>query len=403
MSNVLRFLPTAAMFLIASVLVTNLQAQAPAATANTPTPTAAGTYVPGDFFYTVTGGFEQVDLSSQPSGTEPFARLYVQSGVIHPNGKLGTRWPSLGTSMWGAVRLLGSPNQTDTKGIFSVFADPSGQITSDKLSSVGTAIDFFFGPSIRIKSFGADTQRPNSEFDLVLGFGATTPLQSNQVTQAFVAPAFGTIECNTLSSHGKFGPALGSFGIKQSTNGVATGSTSACLLNTNAVTTSGGTATFAPVTTVAFSNADRTSFLLKDFVGGRFNHAFADDQTKRNYYVGTLDFGFGMDSAITGGVFRGSRWVFKADTIFPILIKGNATVYLFGSASLRLQRNITDNSPLILQPAVLTSITGTSSTAVPNVNTVVLPLQQPDRDFYRIGVGIDILSLITKKTQVTPQ
>ncbi len=115
------------------------------------------------------------------------------------------------------------------------------------------------------------------------------------------------------------------------------------------------------------------------------------------------DFTFGMDSSITGGVFRGNRWIFKTDAIYPLVNKGKATFYLFGSFSTRLEKNVTDNSPLILQPATLATVTGTGSTAVPNVNTVVLPLRQPDRDFYRIGVGIDLTTLIKAATSKTAQ
>ena len=43
-----------------------------------------------------------------------------------------------------------------------------------------------------------------------------------------------------------------------------------------------------------------------------------------------------------------------------------------------------------------TTLTGTGTTAVPNVNTVVLPLQQPNRDFYRFGIGLDAVCIFTK-------
>jgi hypothetical protein len=42
----------------------------------------------------------------------------------------------------------------------------------------------------------------------------------------------------------------------------------------------------------------------------------------------------------------------------------------------------------------VSTLSSGGSNQIPNVNTLVLPLQQPDRDLYRIGVGIDLLSLI---------
>jgi hypothetical protein len=344
-----------------------------------------------NLYCSMVGGFEQVDLSSLPSQTEPFLRFYIQSG----------QHAAFTGLLWSSIRLLGSPNQTDTNGIFSVFTDPTGQITAEKLSSVGAAVDFLVGAGYRF--YSNQGKGPNS-VDLILGFGATTPLQSNKVTQAFTAPAFGTAECNIL--YAKLGPTLSSpvYNVQKSTTGIATGSTTACLINANAPTTTTGTTTFAPINTIAFSNVDRTSFFLKDLAGVRFNHtAYSDTKNKEcstsPCYLGTLDFSFGNDSAITGGVLRGNRWVFKTDGVYPIIVQKLTTLYLFGSFSIRLARNSTDNTPLILQPATLTTVTGTGSNAVPNVNTVVLPLRQPDRDFYRIGVGIDVLSFFKSKKQ----
>lgn len=341
-----------------------------------------------EFYYTLIGGIEQGGLSSKPSQTAPFARVYIQSGAI---GRRETR-------LWTSVRLLGAPSQTDTQGIFSVFADPTGQITSEKLSSVGTAIDFTVGGAYRLTHW--DT---GNSADLIIGFGGTTPLESDKVTQAFTVPVFGTAECNIL--YGKLRSDLTNpaFGVQQSKTGVATGSTTACLLNTNSATSANGATTYAPITTLAFSNQDRTSFLLKDLIGVRLNHTVKSDKDKLcsdttvSCYLGSLDLSFGHDSAITGGVLRGNRWIAKADALYPIVATSRTTVYVFGSFSTRLERNTTDNTPLILQAATLSTVSGTGTTAVPNLNTLVLPLRQPDRDFYRVGVGIDLLGLFASK------
>ncbi|HWG17348.1 MAG TPA: hypothetical protein VN678_05765 [Acidobacteriaceae bacterium] len=352
-----------------------------------------GDYKTTENFVSLIGGIEQVDLSSQPSATEPFARFYVQS---KPTFLESTHKQMLA---WATVRVLGAPNQNDTAGIFSVFTDPTGQITSDKLSSVGAAVDFTLGGSYRLYITPLTADKPakpdpfGHTIELILGFGATTPLQSNKVNEAFTAPAFGTIECNTLFQKLQSDFAVPGYNIQKSQDGKATNSTNACLLNTNSATTSGSTTTYAPVNIIAFSSEDRTSFFLKDLAGLRWTQARADSSGASAHVFGSVDFTFGMDSAITGGVFRGKRWIFKTDGIYPIVTKGKATFYLFGSFSTRLKRNQTDNSPLILQPAALATVTGTASTAVPNVSTVVLPLRQPDRDFYRIGIGIDLTTL----------
>lgn len=383
MTRIVGFICTVLLFLSASTLHA-APMPAPKLCDDTADPKSPATSC--EAVFSLVGGLEWAELSSKPLVNEPFVRFFLQSGAIR-------KW-----RLWASVRLLGSPNQTDTNGIFSVFADPTGQITTQKLSSVGTAVDWALGPSYRISPW----DDPDNSVDIFLGFGATTPLESNTVTEAFKVPAFGTAECNILYT--KFADEFSSseYSIQKSPDGIATGSTTACLLNKNSATTSKGNTTYAPTTILAFSNPDRTSFLLKDFVGIRFNHTEKDSKTDKcsetnACSVGTLDFSFGHDSAITGGILRGKRVVFKTDGVYPMLVKGSAAVYIFGSFATRFARNQTDNTPLILQAASLPTLTGSGSSAVPNVNTVVFPLAQPDRDFYRIGVGIDVIALIKTK------
>ena len=166
--------------------------------ADSPDPDAPGTT--GKMVFSGLAGIEQVESSSLPSQTEPFVRLFLQAGQ-HDCFRL-----------WGAFRLLGAPNQSDTSGIFSIFTDPTGQISSEKLSSVGTAVDFAIGPSYRLVSW-ADT---NNSVDLIVGFGATSPLQSNKVTQAFTAPVFGTAECNILYNKLASNFRISSYGVQKS-------------------------------------------------------------------------------------------------------------------------------------------------------------------------------------------
>jgi hypothetical protein len=92
--------------------------------------------------------------------------------------------------------------------------------------------------------------------------------------------------------------------------------------------------------------------------------------------------------------------VFKADVIFPI---PKSPVYFFGSAATRLQKN-TDLPPLVLTATPIS--TGAADTTagaitVPSPSIFVLPLRQSDRDFYRIGLAVDLSSLLSKL--FTPQ
>lgn len=63
-----------------------------------------------------------------------------------------------------------------------------------------------------------------------------------------------------------------------------------------------------------------------------------------------------------------------------------AWLYLFGTAAIRLQRNDFRDT-LILK--------ADSSNAAPSdPNVALIPLRQPNKDFYRIGVGINFTNLL---------
>jgi hypothetical protein len=75
--------------------------------------------------------------------------------------------------------------------------------------------------------------------------------------------------------------------------------------------------------------------------------------------------------------------------------------YFFATSANRFEKNMT-LSPLILSPATVNSSTASACTSssstvcVPSPNVFVLPYKQPDRDFYSIGVGIDLVKVFTK-------
>jgi hypothetical protein len=101
--------------------------------------------------------------------------------------------------------------------------------------------------------------------------------------------------------------------------------------------------------------------------------------------IGVLDLVFGQDSAITRGMLR--HVVFKMDGTLPLKTGNAAYLYLFGSAYIRLAKN-QDQSPLILKTA--------SGVTVPDPSVIVLPLQIPDRDFYRLGIGLNLSQIFCK-------
>ncbi len=352
-------------------------------------------------------GVEQAGLSGKPSETEPFIRLFFRSaGIRHgPRSEGGD-----GLHAWGSVRLLGSPNTGSTSGVVSAFTDPSGSIKTDNFSSVGASVDYRVGLDWQLKNWTAH----RNSLSIVGGVGASSPLSSDKVFSAVSVPAFGTPECNILYNRFQTYFSDPAYHIGKGLANQATGAfpgasaTNACLLNLN---NPGGTATavtYSPVTTIAFSNQDRTSFLGKYGVGVRSIHRIrptgvltcgptdGPNQTGP-CAMGIVDATLGTDASVTGGKFALNRLVFKVDGIYPLPVKGTTFLYLFGSFTSRLKRNqAVDDPPLVLQAANLATVTGVGATGIPNVSSVVLPLLQPDRDFYRFGVGLDVGCVFAK-------
>jgi hypothetical protein len=98
-----------------------------------------------------------------------------------------------------------------------------------------------------------------------------------------------------------------------------------------------------------------------------------------------LDATIGQDAAVTRGLVR--HFVAKADGVLPVPATKNF-VYLFGSVYTRLKRN-QDYAPLILAAE-------TNKPTLPSAAVVILPLKQPDRDFFRIGVGLNLAQVFSK-------
>jgi hypothetical protein len=316
--------------------------------------------------------------------------------------------------------------------------NPAGTITSSSLSTVGAAIDYF--ASYEHEFFQPSTKNPNSgQFTLgpIFGFGATTPLSAQSATIGYAVPAFGTNECTQLiarfqatknpavpGQYGGYNPPLpGSAAITTTTqvgSATATSTTSPeyCIVQpgpTSTTSTASGATTTTTVsgtqiTNIAFSPIDRSSFLLKYAVGARLifrehsgssmrcssraanDHPY-DTLTNGPCVRDLVDLTVGQDQAITGGYWR--RFVFKSDLILPIAQTG---IYFFGTAAIRIRPN-QDLPPLILASTPISSGTSSATSGtvtVPSPSVFVLPLKQSDRDFYRIGIAIDLSKVLTK-------
>jgi hypothetical protein len=364
-----------------------------------------------DLNLSLIAGVEQSAQSSLSSEITPFVRIFARANPFKHSGSSKPADPSKPAKpsdskasnlyLWGTIRFLGAPTTSSTQGVVSVVSDPSGNLSTQTFSTIGTSLDVLVGGEYVL------TQKAKYSVSLIAGGGGTTPLQANTLALAFQAPPFGTIECAQLVPSipsNRFTTQFQNYNILPGSASNTTGSTPTCLVNGNNPTTTNGTTTYGPINTLAFSNQDRSNFFGKYEFGFRLidryhapgTSACGDTDTANHIGPcerGIVDGTIGQDSGITGGQFR--HLVFKMDAVYPLSVPSVQFLYLFGSIDFRLTSNTT-LAPLILQSAPLTALTGTGTTAVPNAQTAVLSLVQPDRDFYRFGVGVNLNQLFTK-------
>ena len=362
-----------------------------------------------DWVYSVHGGVEQSGVSAKDNQTNAFADLFIRAPF---NVRAG--------NIWLRARFLGAPTKSDTFNISSAVTDPTGTLKATSLSQVGNAVDYLIGiehdwlqPSVANPSRGMFT------VGFVAAVGATTPLSSQSASIAYAMPDYGTNECNQLQS--RFNTNAQSNGIPDPLPGpgsVTNSGQTTFYCSLLQVDSSGNKlSTPIPIKNIAFSPEDRTSFLEKWGAGLRLINRFrtqpnthcssrgpgdTGDNAVNSEEAGNapcvrtiVDFTVGQDEAITGG--KMSNWVLKADGIFPI---SNTGISFYGAVDTRIERN-SGLPPLLLNPVPITT-SGTSTAGavtVPSSSVWVLPLRQPNRDFYRYGIAVDLSTVFTKLFQ----
>jgi len=312
--------------------------------------------------FQIVAGVEQSGLSSLPNQTNFFLSAFTRVS--------GNKNNYFAVRPWARIRLLGAPTGS-TGDVVAAFQDPSGALKSLPNSKIGQAADFVAG--VEYSPWFKNKDRYSVTF--LLEGGATTPLSSQDVVDKFQVPPASSQQCQLLVD--QFSPKNGYPANLITRNPDAT--SPQCLAN--------------GITVIAFNSQQRDSFLRKYGAGIRTTYRFLDktettdaDNNKTTTYTcceyGMVDVTLGQDEAVTGGRLR--RFIVRIDAMHPLWY--NAWLYLFGTAAIRLQHNDFQQT-LILK--------ADSSGAVPSdPNVALIPLKQPNKDFYRIGIGMNFTKLI---------
>jgi hypothetical protein len=312
------------------------------------------------------GGYEQGFQSSQASNSDAFLAFYGRALFV--KNRFGPFY---------SVRLQTAPQASGTYSVVSVLTNPSGQVTTQNLQTVGSAVDLTLGFEYQFKKLF----QGQATLGAIGGGGFITPLQVNSIGATFTMPNFGTVECTALQT--RLSTVLQSTpytGVKPNTSTANT----YCFSNNTG-------ATPAAINTLEYAAPDQPNFFPKWGVGLRLVNRWPGSTGKKQCDQdnacerGYVDFTLGQNASITGGTLQHA--VMNIDSIYPLPVPNMNFIYLFGSISKRF-----GTLPSYLPPLVLA--TGTASTA-PAASTLILPLTQPDRDFYRVGVGVSLNAIFS--------
>jgi hypothetical protein len=238
--------------------------------------------------------------------------------------------------------------------------------------------------------FGSGNSWAKTSLSLILGGGTLTPFNSistaseyglnNNLGKQFNQSVAGNPNQNLSQTYPVLAGALCNFGF--------TGSATVTCPN-------------PPVTglkTAAFVFPNRSRF-YRDYYGGfrirtfyfsgrcqtQPNGRAAGACRSANVYPGTFDLRLGQDETVTGGFLRGVVLTLTGSYPLP---GTDGTVRIFGSSYLRLHKNANTTA--------LVMVASQSFTSLDDPSVVVQQIKPSDQDYYRLGIGVDLVPLIHK-------
>ena len=269
-----------------------------------------------------------------------------------------------------------------------------------KLNDIAQGLDISGGPEfILVKPRDGIPwwgEYPNTQArlspSLIAGVGISTPFSTDntdvpaQVNQticdAFAAPAGSKVSSNTGLVCTLVGP------------------NNAPLTSPAIVAPDGSQKAF-----INFFTPDRSRFFRRAYAGVRLKTYFFSKDIQADcippvsrrpdrggcdapydIFPGIIDLTVGKDEAVTGG--HMTTWLFRIDAVYPLPFYQG--IHIFGSVYTGLTGNRTTppfNSYNVQAPAA-----GSNNDA----NTFRFPLQPLNRDYFRVGIGVDLIQLFKK-------
>jgi hypothetical protein len=343
-------------------------------------------------------GLEQAGASSASSEVKPFIDLFFSTPFFFTRcPKLSdnasdeqrrekaaceaTRKPRLGP--WGQVRLASTPDQIAAASVFPFnFVNTLGK--SGQSVDLVQSFDFLAGLEYRVKTSNGKflslipgiNQR--TEFYIAGGGGAINPLTAREeLAQIFkIPPVNGSQRADFVTRYGE-PPAGKEF--------------------------------------VGLVPLDRDRFLRQWYVGLRLKTMYCDDSDctrYRNNFPAMVDFMIGQNEAVTGGNLKYTvvdpndptktrekrSYVIRFDAFYPFPVREANFLYFYGSAVMKVGAGgVRIQNPLFLDQAAGDVLIGDPRVYIPPSD--LQRLFQPSRDYYKIGVGVNLTDLFNRNKE----
>jgi len=144
---------------------------------------------------------------------------------------------------------------------------------------------------------------------------------------------------------------------------------------------------------ITFVTPDRSRFFRRYFTGFRLkSYYFSKDvkgEAPYDIFPGIIDLTFGQDEAVTGGLLRGV--LFRAEAAYPMPFYQG--IHIYASVYSALGRN----RPSV--PFSAFTIQAPDAGSNNDANTFRFSVPPLNRDYFRIGVGVDVIQVFKKTGQ----
>lgn len=343
-------------------------------------------------FTRAVAGLDVSAISAKPTNFHYFVEFNLTAPVGRFLGHSKELDP-LDSRVWVFLnpRLTSVPSTSSAIDNLNPSLDSFNSLVSSNLTKVGQGIDANLGLEFALlkarDGIGWWSDFPNSQAKLavsaVFGGGAITPFSSDKTQQN------AALNQSVLDAYpGQVSPLLPSACIDPTTHQLVP----SCAIKF-----------------ISFLTPERSRFFRKYYAGLRFktfffnedvpgvcskgwtaSHAASPCTAPYNIFPGTFDITVGQDESVTGGSPHGMVW--RLDAVYPLHFL--PSLHVFGSIYGTFQKNQNSRPFQLVQP--------TNTDTLTDANTVrfLVPIQ--NRDYYRIGLGVDLIQLFKKNDAGQP-